>query len=159
MQERQVEVKELSKVLRIVCWIFAGVFFIFFFLMVCMEPEKKYLIIYIIMFSLGIFFWVLGLCSSLFYKHKDIYSAQKMIRIKKGKIVFEILWEDVTKIIYTKPTFLSWFSLGGGYAFFIYCDKEFTDRGIQKGAKVFMAHYKEKDVYKIQRVIPVHINM
>ena len=82
-----------------------------------------------------------------------------MIRIKKGKIVFEILWENVIKITYLKPTFLSWFSLGGGYAFFIYCDREFTNQGIQKGAKVFMAHYKKKDVYKIQLVIPVHIDM
>ncbi len=159
MQECQVTVKEHSTMSRIICWIFAGIFFIGGLFMVCIEPEKEYLITYIITFSLGIFFFVLGLCFSLFYNHRDIYSTQKMIRMKKGKVVFEILWANVIKITYTKPSFLSWFSLGGGYAFFIYCNEGFTDRGIQKGATVFLAHYKEKDVYKIQRVIPVHINM
>lgn len=159
LEKQLVEVKEFNNLLKIICWIMAGIFLIVGLLMVCIEFEKEYISIYIITFLIGIIFFFIGLFAPLFCNYIDIYTPQKMYRIKKGKLVFEILWEDVQKITYTKPTFLSWFSFGGGYAFFIYCRKEFTNKGILAGATVLNAHYKVKDVYAIQRIIPVHINM
>ena len=159
MEDRQIKVKEYNKLLKIICWIIAGISFAFGLLMVCIEPEEEYIIAYIITFLAGTIFFVVGLFSPLYCAYTDIYTPTKMYRIKKERIIFEILWEDVTKITYTKPTFLSWFSFGGGYAFFIYCRKEFVSEGILKGATVFNAHYKEKDVYAIQNVIPIHIAM
>lgn len=159
MEENRIEVKEFDGLLKAVCWIMAAIFLLFGLLMVCIEPDKEYMGLYIFVFSTGILFFALGCMSPLFCTHTDVYTPEKMSRIKKGKTVFEILWSDVTKITYSKPVFLSWFSFGGGYAFFIHCRKEFTDKGISKGATVFHAHYKERDVYKIQRIIPVHIDM
>jgi len=157
--DEQVIVGEKRSVFITVCVIF-GTFFISVLILCLMLGHKEDRgIACWIFIPPTILFYGLVLSSFLFFNHRDIYTPEKMVRIKKGRIVFEIYWVNVEKISYTKPSLIGWLSLGGSYAFFIKTKKGFTSKGFNKDAIVFTAHYNELDVYKIQRIIPIHIDM
>ena len=85
MEERQIKVKEYNKLLKIICWIIAGIFFVFGLLMVCIEPKEEYIITYIITFLIGIIF-----LSSVCFPHYIVLMLifilpQKCIEPKREK--------------------------------------------------------------------------
>ena len=157
--EERVVVREKQSLLIVVCVIFGTFFLGILVLCLALGVKSDYNIYCWVFIPPTALFYALSLFAPFMMSHRDIYTSKKMIRMKNNKIVFEIFWEDVISISYTKPSLLGWLDFGGSYAFFIKTKKAFTDKGIQAGATMFNAHYNVKDVYKIQGVIPVSIRM
>lgn len=84
---------------------------------------------------------------ALIYRYKyqvDIYTENKMYRQRKNKVIFEIKYENIKKIRIAPGI------LGG---LFLFCEKSFIQKGIQKGRKTFDEQYNQKDIAKIIAII------
>lgn len=157
--ENHVAVKEKKGLFIGICLVFSVFFLGTLILCLALGRDSNAGIIWGIFLPPTILFGALGGCSNLLFAHVDIYTSEKMVRLKRGRVVFEIFWTNVEYITYTKPSILGWLSFGGNYAFFIKCKEGYTEKGFNAGATMFNAHYKVEDVFKIQKIIPIHINM
>ena len=101
--------------------------------------------IYLVFWGLLMLLLILFVIIYLIIAYKqtiDVYTEEKMYRIKRNKVVFEIDYKNIRTI-----------RDGPFCSLFIFCKEGYIKRGWNKGATTFAEYYSKYDKHRVKQLI------